>query len=75
MLQVFSTSWCGPCKALKIFLKDNNIAFQERDIEQDKEAYAVMDRLQLRSVPVVYFDDDNYVVGLNKNKILELSKK
>jgi hypothetical protein len=34
-----------------------------------------MTRLHLRSIPVIYLDDNNYVVGVDYKKILELSKK
>ena len=75
MLQVFSAEWCGACKTVKKFLQDGGIDFQERDIEKDPDAYQMLMDLKLRSIPVVYLDDDNYVVGFDKDKILELAKK
>ena len=75
MLQVLSADWCSACKLVKKFLTDSNILFQERDIDNDKDAYDLMSKLQLRSIPIVYLDDSNYVVGFDRAKILELSKK
>jgi len=75
MLQVLSAEWCSACKAVKKFLAANNIEFQERNIDSDPEAYQLLNKLQLRSIPVVYLDDNNYVVGVDTKKILELSKK
>lgn len=75
MIQVFSASWCSACKTLKKFLKENNIPFQERDIDSDKDAYDTLNRLQIRSIPVTYLDDENFVVGANQQSILELVKK
>jgi glutaredoxin 3 len=75
MLQVFSATWCPACKQVKQFLKQHNIPFEEKDIDTDKTAYDTLSRLQLRSIPVIYLDDDNYVVGADQKKILELAKK
>ena len=75
MLKVFSATWCPACKQVKQFLKQNNIPFEEKDIDADQEAYAVLKKLQLRSIPVTYLDDNNYIVGADLKKILELSKK
>lgn len=75
MLKVFSAPWCAACKQVKQFLKQQNIPFEEKDIDADKDAYDTLARLELRSIPVVYLDDNNYVVGANPQKILELLKK
>jgi glutaredoxin len=75
MLKVFSAPWCSACKQVKQFLKQQNILFEEKDIDVDKDAYDTLMRLQLRSIPVIYLDDDNYVVGTDQKKILDLSKK
>lgn len=75
MLKVFSAPWCSACKQVKNFMNQQGIPFEEKDIDADKDAYDTLVRLQLRSIPVVYLDDDNYVVGANQQKILELAKK
>lgn len=75
MLQVFSASWCSACKVVKQFLNKNNVKFIERDIEVDKEAYDLLMRLQLHSIPVVYLDDNNFVIGTDQKKIIELASK
>lgn len=72
---MFSATWCPTCKQVKQFLKQQNIPFEEKDIDTDKEAYDTLMRLQLRSIPVTYLDDDNYVVGADQKQILDLAKK
>ncbi len=74
MLQVFSAEWCSACTMVKNFLMANKIPFEEKDIEKDKTAYQFMMKLQLRSIPIVYFNDSNYVVGFDKDKILALNE-
>lgn len=75
MIQVFSAGWCKACKTVKNFLTASNINFVERDIDSDQDAYNVITNLKIRSIPVVYLDDNNYVIGFDKNKILELVNK
>lgn len=75
MLKVFSAPWCAACKQVKQFLKQQNIPFEEKNIDADKDAADTLVRLQLRSIPVIYLDDNNYVVGADQKKILELAKK
>jgi mycoredoxin len=39
---IYTTQWCGDCRRLKRELKENNIAYEEKDIEQDENAYQTM---------------------------------
>jgi glutaredoxin len=75
MIQVLSASWCNACSTVKQFLAANKIKFVERDIDDDPEAKEIMNRLKLRSIPVVYIDDDNFVIGSDYKKIMMLVDK
>ena len=37
-IRVYTTQWCPDCWRAKRFLKENEVAFDEIDIEQDEEA-------------------------------------
>jgi glutaredoxin len=37
-LQMYSTSWCGDCRALKRFLDAEGVGYQEIDIDADSAA-------------------------------------
>lgn len=37
-LQMYSTSWCGDCRALKRFLAEEGVEFREIDIDGDPAA-------------------------------------
>ena len=51
---IFSTSWCGYCIKAKAFFKKHNISFQEYDIEKNKKAAQLKDKLAPHSgVPLV----------------------
>lgn len=39
-LQMYSTSWCGDCKALKRFLAQEGVDYEEVDIDADAAAAA-----------------------------------
>lgn len=75
MLQVFSATWCSACKMVKKLLDQEGIAYVVRDIDTDKDAQDVLARLQIRSIPLTYVDDANYVIGADRAKLLELAKK
>lgn len=52
---IYSTTWCGYCKMLKQYLDNKNVAWIEKDIEKDAEAYhEVMEKTggQARGVPI-----------------------
>ncbi len=42
MITVYSTAWCGDCRATKRALEALNIPFKEIDIDQDVEAEKIV---------------------------------
>jgi glutaredoxin len=56
----------------KEFLSQNNISFIEKDINVDMEARQELKRRNIRGVPTFLIGEE-VVVGLDKNKILELA--
>ncbi|MFZ5990205.1 MAG: glutaredoxin family protein [Deinococcota bacterium] len=59
MLTVFSTSWCGDCRALKQALTHLNLPYQEIDIDRHPEAEQQVLTLNggQRSVPTLVYGD------------------
>jgi len=71
-VRVFSTSSCPFCVALKGFLKENNIEFEDIDVSTDEIAQKEMiDKSGQMGVPVIEIDG-KIVVGFDQNKIKEL---
>lgn len=65
---IFSASWCGPCKSLKLKLDDvaaevKDVAFYIFDVDQNTE---LASKLSVRSIPTVLF----YANGVLCNKHL-----
>ncbi len=52
---VYTTPWCGDCKAAKRFLGERGIAYEEVDIEQHPEAAGIVMKLNdgMRKVPTL----------------------
>lgn len=53
---IYSKTTCPWCDKLKLWLDDNNIEYQEINIEEDKEALEFIHSQGLRTVPQVYID-------------------
>jgi len=71
-MKIYSTSLCPYCVALKEYLKEHKIEFEEIDVSQDKEAaqYMVAKTGQM-GVPVSEIDGE-FIIGFDREKIAEL---
>lgn len=68
-VRVFSTPTCPYCVALKQFLKENNIEFDDLNVAEDKEAREEMvTKSGQMGVPVAEIDGE-IIVGFDKEKI------
>jgi glutaredoxin len=52
-VELYRTSWCGYCKKMERFLKENGISYVAYDIEQDSNAARTFREMGGRGVPVV----------------------
>ena len=73
-VKVYSTPVCPYCVALKEFLKEHNIEFEEVDVSQDEAAQKEMvEKSGQMGVPVVEIDGE-IIVGFDREKIIKLLK-
>ena len=71
-VKVYTTPICPYCVALKEFLKENKIEFEEIDVSQDEMAAKEMiEKTGQMGVPVLEIDGE-FVVGFDKEKIKKL---
>ena len=71
-VRLFSTPLCPYCVALKEFLKEHHIEFEEIDVSQDQQAAKEMvEKTGQMGVPVLETDGE-FVVGFNREKITKL---
>lgn len=73
-VKLYSTSSCPYCVALKGFLEENKVEFEEVDISQDEESMKmIVEKTGQMGVPVIDIDGQ-LVVGFDRQKIIELLK-
>jgi mycoredoxin len=58
---MYSTTWCGYCRRLKLQMDQAGIAYQEIDIERDPAAATFVEGVNggNQTVPVIRFPDGN----------------
>jgi len=59
MVTMYSTTWCGYCRRLKVQLDGAGIEYREIDVDRDPEAATYVQHVNggNRTVPVVEFPD------------------
>lgn len=69
---IYSTPWCTYCKMAKEYFASKNVAFTEKDVEQDVAAREEMvAKTGQLGVPVITIDD-KIIVGFDKSHINEI---
>ncbi len=72
MIKIYSTKNCKYCIQVKEFLKEKDVEFEEKKIDDDQEALQEMRNLTgIMSVPVIEHNG-KVVIGFDKEKIEEL---
>jgi glutaredoxin-like protein NrdH len=60
MITVYTLPSCVQCDSTKRVLKKNSVEFNEIDLSQDEEAYAMVKALGYQAAPVVIAGDDHW---------------
>lgn len=63
-IQVFGAPWCPDCKRSKQFLNEQRVPYEWKDIDQDEEARAYVQRVNngKQIIPTVVFPDGSVLV-------------
>ena len=63
-IMVYSTVWCPDCKRAKQFFGEHRIPYTNVDIEQDKKAFAFVEKINsgMRIIPSIIFPDGEILV-------------
>lgn len=58
---MYGTTWCGASRRARQFLDENNIEYEWVDIDKDREAAKLVEKINggYRSVPTIVFPDDS----------------
>lgn len=71
-ITIYTTPTCGYCKMTKAFLKENNIAYKEKDVTTDEKAREEMiEKSGQMGVPVIEVDGE-IMVGFDKEELSKL---
>ena len=66
---IYTTPTCGFCKQAKAFMKEKNIAFEEKDVSADQTAMQdMLTRSGQLGVPVIDIDG-KIIVGFDQRKL------
>ncbi|MGO0062513.1 glutaredoxin family protein [Brevibacillus fluminis] len=68
---VYTSSTCTYCKQVKAFLESQNIAFEERNIDENQAYFDELSRMGMMSVPVTVIGGKQ-VLGFNPARIQKL---
>jgi len=73
-ITVYSTPTCPYCEMLKDFLKEKDVKFEDKNVQEDQEAAMEMvEKSGQMSVPVIDIDG-KIIVGFNRAEIEKLLK-
>ena len=67
---VYTSNTCPHCKAAKNYLRENNIEFEEKNVDEDRSAIDYLVEKGHRGVPVITIDGED-IVGFNKELVDE----
>ena len=71
-VKIYTTLTCVYCRAAKQLFNEHNISYQEINVAEDRDALQYMvEKTGQLGVPVIEIDN-NFVVGYNKPKLMEL---
>ncbi|MBD3210126.1 NrdH-redoxin [Candidatus Micrarchaeota archaeon] len=68
---VYTGAWCPWCHKVMDFLKEHNVEFEARDVENQEYAREVVEKSGQGGIPVTEIDGQ-IVVGYDVNKLREL---
>lgn len=71
-VKMYTTTWCTFCKVAKEFFKENNVEFEEINVEENQEAAKEMvEKSGQTGVPVIDING-KIIIGFQREKIKEL---
>jgi glutaredoxin len=69
LVEVFVTDWCPYCQRLEAFLKENEVVYERKNIEQDAEARAEHQALGGGGIPLTRINGREVIRGFKPKEI------
>jgi glutaredoxin len=70
-IRIYTQPTCQACQRLKKYLTEKGIAYHERDITTDEQAFADLQKLGLTTTPVIFIGKD-MIVGFDQSRLEQL---
>ncbi|MCT4566175.1 MAG: thioredoxin family protein [Maledivibacter sp.] len=68
---IFTSNTCPHCHTAKEYLSQNNIEFEEKNVQTDPQARKELVKKKIMGVPAIFVDDE-VIIGFDKNRLDEL---
>ncbi len=70
---MYGTSWCGDCARARHFFDEYGVAYQEIDVDEDREASKRVEQMNggQRRVPTIIFGDGSVLVEPSWEQLAE----
>lgn len=66
---LYSTTWCGYCAKTREYFADNNISYQDIDVETTDEGKSAYQKMGANGVPIVVINNDTVIRGYDPAEI------
>ena len=73
-LTIYTAEWCGYCTKAKNFMRRENIAFREFDIEKSREGKMRYKQFNVKSIPLFTLNKER-MAGFSEKRLLEMIKR
>ncbi len=69
LIKIYTLTWCSHCRTLKEYLKNEDLEFENIDVETDNEAAEdIIERTGQSGFPIIDIDGE-ILIGFDKDKI------
>jgi glutaredoxin-like YruB-family protein len=66
---LYSTTWCGYCAKTRDYFADNNIDYQDVDVEKTEEGRKAYRQMGANGVPIIVINNDAVIRGYEPDEV------
>lgn len=75
MIKIYTKNNCVQCKQSKLWLQNHGLNYKEINVEEDLEAYNYLMANNLRTLPVVFKEDELIAMGFQPQNLKNLNNE
>ena len=75
MIKIYTKNNCVQCKQSKLWLQKHGLNYKEINVEEDLDAYNYLMANNLRTLPVVFNNDDLIAMGFQPQNLKNLNNE